>query len=66
MSDLAQDDIEEAYQFAIDLGRTAGKILLEGLERPRATVDNGTHEGVEKLTVLDIVTQADTGMRLRA
>jgi hypothetical protein len=47
MSEIAQDDIEEAYQFAISLGRVAGKILPEGLERPRVTVDNGGHEGVK-------------------
>ena len=66
MNEIPQDDLEEAYQFAIGLGRAAGKILLEGLERRRVTVDNGTHEGVEKLNAVDTVTQADTGMRLRA
>jgi hypothetical protein len=30
------------------------------------TVDNGIHEGVEKPNAVDIVTQTDTGMRLRA
>lgn len=64
MSELLQDELEEVYQFAIGLGKAAGKILLEGLERRRATVDNGAHEAVEKLNAVDIVTQTDNGMRL--
>jgi myo-inositol-1(or 4)-monophosphatase len=64
MSELLQDELEEVYQFAIGLGKAAGKILLEGLERRRVTVDNGAHEAVEKLNAVDIVTQTDNGMRL--
>jgi myo-inositol-1(or 4)-monophosphatase len=66
MSEIAQDETEEAYRFAIGLGRAAGKILLDGLTRRGVTVDNGAHEGVEKLNAVDIVTQTDNGMRLRA
>lgn len=65
MSEILQDHLEEVYQFAIRLGKAAGKILVEGIERRRVTVENGAHEVVEKLNAVDIVTQTDNGMRLR-
>lgn len=65
MSGVLQDDLEEVYHFAVGLGKAAGKILLEGIERRRVTADDGAHEAVEKLNAVDIVTQTDNGMRPR-
>jgi hypothetical protein len=62
MSEVLEDDLEEAYQFTIDLGKSAGKILLAGIERRRVKGDDGAHEAVEKLNAVDIVTQTDNGM----
>ncbi len=59
---ISQDELEDIYQFAIELGKSAGKILLEGIERRRVDVDNDAHEAVEKLNAVDIVTQTDNGM----
>jgi myo-inositol-1(or 4)-monophosphatase len=65
MSGVLHDDLEEVYHFAVGLGKAAGKILLEGIERRRLTADDGAPEAVEKLNAVDIVTQTDTGRRLR-
>ena len=62
MSQVLEDDLEEVYQFAIELGKSAGKLLLEGIERRRVTADGGAHEAIEKLNAVDIVTQTDNGM----
>ena len=62
MSEILEDNLEEVYQFAIDLAKSSGKILLEGLERRRVTEDNCAPEVIEKLNAVDIVTQTDTGM----
>ena len=59
---IPQDGLEDIYQFAVELGKSAGKILLEGIERRRVDVDNDAHEAVEKLNAVDIVTQTDNGM----
>jgi len=61
MSEVLEDDLEEVYQFAIDLAKSSGKILLEGLERRRVTRDDCAPEVIEKLNAVDIVTQTDTG-----
>lgn len=64
MSEVLEDNLEEIYRFAIDLGKSAGKILLEGIERRRVTADDGVQEAIEKLNSVDIVTQTDNGMHL--
>jgi myo-inositol-1(or 4)-monophosphatase len=64
MSEVLEDNLEEIYRFAIDLGKSAGKILLEGIERRRVTADDGAQEAIEKLNSVDIVTQTDNGMHL--
>src|SRR5579871_3971470 len=61
MNEVLEDDLEEVYQFAIDLAKSSGKILLEGLERRRVTEGDCAPEVIEKLNAVDIVTQTDTG-----
>lgn len=60
---LSDDELKEIYTFALDLGRRAGKILLDGVEK--RTGDQGgreTDEQVEKMNAVDIVTQTDLGL----
>lgn len=54
--------LQEIYTFAIQLGKDAGQILLDGLARRRtqgAEAEAAAH--VEKLNAVDIVTQTDNG-----
>jgi myo-inositol-1(or 4)-monophosphatase len=74
MSDVKHDEITEAelseiYKFAIQLGKDAGAILLESLQkRRRDGEDQENQEAVEelvmeeKLNAVDIVTKTDNGM----
>ena len=57
--DTAQ--LKEIYDFALHLGRRAGKILLEGVDK-RCGEESGRWQGQEdKESAVDIVTQADLG-----
>lgn len=60
MIDISASELSEIYKFAIQLGKDAGKILLEGLERRRLGLDEPEFP-VEKLNAVDIVTQTDNG-----
>jgi myo-inositol-1(or 4)-monophosphatase len=60
---LSTIELQEIYAFALDLGRRAGKILLDGVDKrtgEQSGRDNGPEE--EKMNAVDIVTQADLGM----
>lgn len=57
---LSQDELDEIYAFAIDLGRKAGNMLMERVdERVSGTEGSNTFE--EKENAVDIVTQTDEG-----
>ena len=58
---ISPDELEDIYHFAIELGKSAGKILIEGIEKRRVDVDNGSSQDAEKLNAVDIVTQTDNG-----
>lgn len=65
VSAAALDDAElcEIYDFALNLGRLAGRILLDGVER-RCNSNEGEEANevhVEKMNAVDIVTQTDYG-----
>ena len=55
---ISDDELQEIYRFAIQLGKDAGQMLLDGLERRRT---QGAEEQVEKMNAVDIVTQTDHG-----
>jgi myo-inositol-1(or 4)-monophosphatase len=60
---LSKPELEEIYTFALDLGRRAGQILIDGVNKrtgEQSGRDNG--EEVEKMNAVDIVTQTDLGM----
>jgi myo-inositol-1(or 4)-monophosphatase len=57
---LSQDELDEIYAFAVDLGRKAGDLLMERVEQRIAGGDSPqTFE--EKENAVDIVTQTDEG-----
>lgn len=55
------EELKEIYAFALGLGRRAGQILLDGVEK-RCGEESGRGQGQEeKDSAVDIVTQADLG-----
>jgi myo-inositol-1(or 4)-monophosphatase len=62
---LSQEELQEIYVFALDLGRRAGKLLLDGVDaRCGAVEGRETKKAEEKMNAVDIVTQTDLGMLL--
>ena len=66
---LSTAELQELYNFALDLGRRAGKILLDGVEKRCAEQSSGggreaEAEAQEKMNAVDIVTQTDLGRYL--
>lgn len=57
-TDLAQEQLDEIYAFAVDLGRKAGELLLESIEKRIGGSDQSVEE---KDSAVDIVTQTDEG-----
>lgn len=59
---LDQEQLDEIYTFAVDLGRKAGQLLLDSIERRIA--GEGSQSVEEKENAVDIVTQTDEGSSL--
>lgn len=67
--EIPEAELSEIYTFAIQLGKDAGAILLESLQkRRRDGQDQENQDPVEelvmeeKLNAVDIVTKTDNGM----
>jgi len=67
-NEIPEAELTEIYEFAIQLGKDAGAILLESLQkRRRDGRDQGDQGAVEelimeeKLNAVDIVTKTDNG-----
>lgn len=62
---LGDAELQEIYDFALDLGRRAGKILMDGVERRTGAASERDEKrdvaGEEKMNAVDIVTQTDLG-----
>src|SRR5690348_10862099 len=60
---LSPKELEEIYNFALETGRNAGKILIDGVERRTGDSSKREVEGKmeEKMNAVDIVTQTDLG-----
>ena len=60
-ADLTTRELDEIYSFAVQLGKDAGKMLLEAamLRCKGGKVDDTAH--VEKMNAVDLVTQTDEG-----
>ncbi|KAJ5691155.1 Protein qutG [Penicillium malachiteum] len=56
VSNFTQDELDEIYAFAIDLGRKAGDMLMERVEQ---RISGGEQKFEEKDSSVDIVTQTD-------
>ena len=57
----AQGDAQllKIYDFALGLGRRAGKILLDGVDQRCGDEDGRNLKQVDKMNAVDIVTQTD-------
>jgi hypothetical protein len=59
---LSDEELAEAYDFALDLARRAGQILLDGVAQRCGQDTAGRRQGEkEKDSSVDIVTQTDLG-----
>jgi myo-inositol-1(or 4)-monophosphatase len=63
MQSLGQEELNEIYAFAIQLGKDAGKILLERAQERFQGDDQKLQTHVEKANAVDLVTQTDEGTR---
>lgn len=62
MSQVSQQELDEIYEFALDLGKRAGKLLLDGIDKRVGGIDApGELAFAEKDNAVDIVTQTDEG-----
>lgn len=56
---MAQSDLKEIYDFALDLAVRAGDILLDGVEKRSGAVEGRSQGQVDKMNAVDIVTETD-------
>ena len=59
MPTLSQAELDEIYAFAVDLGRKAGRLLSDGVDK---RIDGGYQGIEEKDSSVDIVTKTDEGL----
>lgn len=57
---ISEKELDEIYTFAIQLGKDAGKMLMDAAKLRMAS-GGAAHESVEKENAVDIVTKTDTG-----
>lgn len=60
MPDISQDDLTEIYAFAVQLGKDAGRMLLDAAKL-RYEGKSAQQLHVEKENAVDLVTQTDEG-----
>lgn len=60
---ISDHELSEIYDFAVQLGKDAGRILMDGAQARIGEANGVTKEQkqVEKDSSVDIVTQTDTG-----
>lgn len=59
MTQISGQELDEIYAFAVDLGKRAGRLLLDGVNR---RIDGSQEQAfVEKDNAVDIVTKTDEG-----
>jgi len=61
MSDIWRDQLDDIYVFAVELGKQAGKMLMDAAQlRISSGHGTGTHEQkVQKENAVDLVTETD-------
>lgn len=57
---ISDKELDEIYAFAVQLGKDAGKMLMDAAKLRMAS-GGAAHESVEKENAVDIVTKTDTG-----
>ncbi|KAL1881564.1 hypothetical protein Plec18167_003161 [Paecilomyces lecythidis] len=57
MVEFGRKELDEIYEFAVDLGKRAGQLLLDGVEKRIA--GSLAQESIEKENAVDIVTKTD-------
>lgn len=60
MVEFGRKELDEIYEFAVDLGKRAGQLLLDGVEKRIA--GSLVQESIEKENAVDIVTKTDEGI----
>jgi hypothetical protein len=61
MSSIGEKELEEIYVFAIQLGKDAGKLLLDAASLRMQGDGRKEQTSVEKASSVDLVTQTDEG-----
>lgn len=62
-SEISEQELDEIYAFAIQLGKDAGKMLMDAaqLRMSGSSGEEGEQKFEEKENAVDIVTKTDTG-----
>lgn len=65
MSEISKEELDEIYAFAVQLGKDAGKMLLEAAKLRMGDADGKGREDmkehVQKMNAVDLVTETDEG-----
>ena len=61
MDSLTALELDDVYAFAIELGKSAGKILLEAAQQRYGDNAVRDEQHIEKLNAVDLVTKTDEG-----
>lgn len=67
MTDLSSEELEEIYEFAVELGKKAGQMLMDaarlrmGGDKGKGATEGKELEHVEKENAVDLVTETDEG-----
>jgi len=64
MVTINEEEISEIYELALEMGKVAGEMLMEGM-RKRTIGSNTSIQIEEKDSSVDVVTQTDLGMSSR-
>jgi len=61
MSSKRENELDEIYAFALELGKDAGKLLLEAANLRMQGDGRKEQTHVEKASAVDLVTETDEG-----
>ena len=63
MAELQQHELDDVYAFAVELGKRAGKMLMDaaGLRMGNGNASKEQIEHVQKENAVDLVTETDEG-----
>lgn len=64
MVEMSEDQLAEIYAFAVQLGKDAGKMLMDAVRARIGDERSGEMRTEEKENAVDIVTKTDEGERV--